>query len=76
MEKETTMVLQFMTKRNINGGCKFVAIDTEKKEFALRSSGFSSEGTPQIAVRDWRMIVAKLRNSSEFKEVDYVDRCW
>lgn len=38
------MILRFLTKRNTNGNRRYLAIDTERKEFCTRSPRMIPEG--------------------------------
>lgn len=35
------MILRFKTKRNMNGNTRYIAIDTDKKEFSRQNWGIS-----------------------------------
>ena len=46
------MILQFRTKRNANGNCKYLAIDTDAETFATSPRGWISKDIPEIKSKD------------------------
>lgn len=61
------MVLEFTANRGST--VKYLGMDTEAKEFHVRTVRYPVEGVPILALRDWRNIVRGIKESGEFAEV-------
>lgn len=65
------MILEFATKRDINGNRRYLAVDTEKRVFATDSRRwYSREDFAQITATDRRRMIDKLETAG-FSRVDY-----
>ena len=56
------MILEFKTKRNINGHRNYIIIYTDTKEFCLESSTMIIYGI-EIKVSDYRDIIKTLKDN-------------
>lgn len=48
------MLLQFRSKRNANGHCAYLAIDTTARTYATEPRGWLSKDVPELKTRDLR----------------------
>lgn len=62
------MRLEFRTKTTVNGGCKYLWIDTTAKTFRTMPLGFISLDVPQVRAADLETIRAACIRD-EYKEV-------
>lgn len=66
------MILQFATKRDINGNRYFLGIDTGARCFATESRHwYSREDIIEISKKDRREIIAQLETNG-WRRVDYI----
>lgn len=64
------MILKFVTKRNVNGNRKYLAFDTEIKQFARESSHwFCREDFVEVGSNDLRKLTEMCREGG-YTEVD------
>lgn len=66
------MILKFATKRNQNGNRKYIAIDTNKSEYARQpQSWFCREDIIEIPLKDLRKLLQACKDNN-FLEVEYM----
>ena len=66
------MILEFATKRNINGNRYYLGIDTEKKSFSReRGRWYSRNDITEITKTDRRKIIEQLENAG-FTETERI----
>ena len=65
------MIIHFRTKRNINGHCKYLGIDTENKQFARESSHWISAEYPELKKSDYNALVEQLRRE-KWQEIERI----
>ena len=64
------MILEFTTKRNVNGHKKYLAIDTGAEIYTRFSSRIATEGI-EIKTSNYKELIEKLKRL-EYKEVDMI----
>lgn len=66
------MILEFATKRDVNGNRYYLGIDTEKKSFSReRGHWYSREDITEISKADRRKIIEQLENAG-FTETEKI----
>lgn len=66
------MILKFASKRNQNGNRKYIAIDTNKSEYARQpQSWFCREDIIEISFKDFRKLLQACKDNN-FLEVEYM----
>lgn len=66
------MILEFATKRDINGNRYYLGIDTEKKSFSReRGRWYSRDDITEITKADRRKIIEQLENAG-FTETERI----
>lgn len=53
------MIIQFRTDRNINGNCKYLALDTGAEQYATESYSWIDKDYPVLKVKEYRELIAK-----------------
>ena len=61
------MILEFKTKRNVNGHRRYIIIYTDTKKFCLESSTMIIYGI-EIKVSDYRDIIKRLKENG-YKQI-------
>lgn len=65
------MFLHFRTKRNVNGHCKYLGIDTDKKQFARESNGWISREYPEVTAAGYNEILSQLKRAG-WEEIERI----
>ena len=65
------MIIQFRTKRDINGNCKYLGIDTDSKQYARESSHWISKEWPELKKADYNALVEQLRRG-KWQEIERI----
>ena len=66
------MILEFATKRDVNGNRYYLGVDTENKTFAReRSHWYSREDIFEISKTDRRKMIDQLENEG-YNEIDRI----
>lgn len=62
------MILQFRTKQNANGNCKYLGIDTGAECYATEYKTWISKGFAELKMKDYREQCER----HGFKRVEYI----
>lgn len=65
------MMLHFRTKRDVNGNCMYLGIDTEKQEFSRQSRGWIDREYPELKQKDYRWMIGQLQRFG-WQEIDCI----
>lgn len=63
------MILQFRTKLDRNGNCKYIGIDTGAECYATQYSGWVPRAFAEIKMEDYYELIEQCKRNG-FKEVD------
>ena len=66
------MILKFATKRSANGYRKYLALDTERKQYATESAHwYSRDDITEISNKDRHRIIEQVENA-RYTRIDYI----
>ena len=66
------MILKFATKRSPNGYRKYLALDTERKQYATESAHwYSRDDITEISNADRRRIIEQVEKAG-YSRIDYI----
>lgn len=54
------MILQFRTRRNANGHCAYLALDTTAQTYATEPRSWISKDIPELKSRDLEMLLDRV----------------
>lgn len=65
------MILQFRTKRNANGNCKYLGIDTGAECYATECNTWICKEFAELKMKDYRALIEQCERHG-FKRVEYM----
>lgn len=65
------MILQFRTKRNSNGNCKYLGIDTGAECYATESYSWICKEWPELKYHDYNELIEQLKRN-EWKRIERI----
>lgn len=65
------MKLEFITKRNTNGHCNYLLIDTDKKVYSRNSARMIPDGYFTISKKDMDELLKRVQDDG-YQSVDYI----